>query len=556
MNPEEVIQTIDTAVFAKTGKHLKPVEIIVLRGAWQARTYEQIAETCQYSLNYIKQVSAPRLWLSLSEVLGEDVSKTNFRFVIERKWENVLKSTKSKSETVETNPNSYQDWGEAPDVTNFYGRNQELAKLKQWIVGHRCRLVTIAGIAGIGKTALSVRCAKEIQQEFEFVIWRDLRNAPTAEELLTDIAQSLNRIPQSDLLSSESDIDRPENIDRQISTLIGYLRKHRCLIVLDTATAIWQSGHFAGHYREEYQSYGKLIKRLAQEPHESCVVLISREKPREIAFIEGETLPVRSLTLKGLRSGADKIFKEKQLLDVDRWEELIQLYQGNPLALKIVATTIQELFGGSVAVFLKQNTIVFGDLNDILDEQFECLSELEIEILYWLAIASQPMTLSQLREDTLSPMTQSDLIEALESLLRRSLVARTTGERETLFALQQPVVTQYIIDRAIEQICEEIQEVAKSKKLEKLELLRSHALITKSEPNEEVRAMQDRLILAPIADKLRRIYRDESLLEDKLTTILGELQGKKSLVIGYAKENIEHLQAKLELANSSQSLSC
>jgi hypothetical protein len=545
MNSEEVIQTIDAAVFAKTGKHLKQVEILVLKGAWQARTYEQIAETCQYSLNYIKQVSAPRLWLSLSEVLGEDVSKTNFRFVVERKWGKIIESAQSQLEAININPNSRQDWGEAPDVTIFYGRSQELAKLKQWIVGHHCRLVTIAGMAGIGKTALSVRCAKEIQHEFELVIWRDLRNTPTAEELVADIARSL---------SSETNIPLLENLDRQISFLIGYLREHRCLIVLDTAMAIWQSGHFAGYYREEYQSYGKLLKRLAQEPHQSCLLLIAREKPREIALLEGETLPVRSLTLKGMRSGAEKIFKEKQLTDVDKWEDLIQLYQGNPLALKIVATTIHELFGGNVATFLRQNTIVFGDLNDILDEQFERLSTLEKEILYWLAIAFKPLSLSQLREDIISPLNHADLIESLESLLWRSLLERTTSQGEPLFSLQQPFVTQYIIDLAIERVCEEIQEVAKSKKLEKLEFLRSHALMSENESDREVQAMQERLILAPIADKLRRIYRDETILEEKLTTILSVLQGKKPLVIGYAQENIEHLQTMLKFASSPQIL--
>jgi hypothetical protein len=159
-----------------------------------------------------------------------------------------------------------------------------------------------------------------------------------------------------------------------------------------------------------------------------------------------------------------------------------------------------------------------------------------------------------LREDILSPLTQADLIEALESLLRRSLVERTTGEGETQFSLQQPVVTQYIIDLAIERICEEIQEVAKSKKLEKLELLRSHALMRRNELNEEVRAMQERLILAPIADKLCRIFRDESLLEEKLTTILSVLQGKTPLAIGYAKENINRLLTTLKSASSVQSL--
>ena len=58
----------------------------MLRGAWQGKTYEQMVETCKYSLTYLKQAAGPKLWKLLSEALGEDVSKTNFRAVLERQW--------------------------------------------------------------------------------------------------------------------------------------------------------------------------------------------------------------------------------------------------------------------------------------------------------------------------------------------------------------------------------------------------------------------------------------------------------------------------------------
>jgi hypothetical protein len=44
--------------------------------------------------------------------------------------------------------------------------------------------------------------------------------------------------------------------------------------------------------------------------------------------------------------------------------------------LKLVATTIQDLFADSVDQFLEQGTLVFGDIRRILDQQFNRLSEL------------------------------------------------------------------------------------------------------------------------------------------------------------------------------------
>ena len=91
--------------------------------------------------------------------------------------------------TTDTQPqtSSHQDWGEALDVSTFYGREEELAQLTRWILHDRCRLITLVGMGGIGKTALSIKLGEQVQGEFIWLIWRSLRNAPPVEELLLDI---------------------------------------------------------------------------------------------------------------------------------------------------------------------------------------------------------------------------------------------------------------------------------------------------------------------------------------------------------------------------------
>ena len=46
------------------------------------------------------------------------------------------------------------DWGEALDVPTFYGREEELALLSGWVVQERCRVVSVLGMGGIGKSTL------------------------------------------------------------------------------------------------------------------------------------------------------------------------------------------------------------------------------------------------------------------------------------------------------------------------------------------------------------------------------------------------------------------
>jgi hypothetical protein len=49
-----------------------------------------------------------------------------------------------------------------------------------------------------------------------------------------------------------------------LSLLIRYLQQHRCLLILDNAESILQSGERAGQYREGFAGYGELLRRIGE----------------------------------------------------------------------------------------------------------------------------------------------------------------------------------------------------------------------------------------------------------------------------------------------------
>jgi WD40 repeat protein len=421
------------------------------------------------------------------------------------------------------------DWGEAIFNSVFYGRIEELNTLEQWILNEHCQLVALLGIGGIGKTSLSVKFAQQIQDNFEYVIWRSLREAPPVKIILSNLIQFL-----SDEQETEGNL--PESFSDRVSRLLYYLQNHRCLVIIDNAESILRSGSRAGIYREEYEEYGELLRRVGEATHQSCLVLTSREKPREVALLEGQALPVRSLLLNGLKvAEGQEILKLKGLSAAEEeWKVMIERYAGNPLALKIVATTIQDIFDGNVTEFLQQDTSVFGDIRDILEQQFERLSDLEKEIMYWLAINRESVTLSELRDDIISPVPPAKLLEAVESLGRRSLV-----EKSAITFTLQPVVIEYVTQVFIEQVCEEI-------KTENIELFRSHALI-KASAKDYIREAQIRLILKPVLDELLTILRSKKGIENRLAKILVKLREESPQELGYTGGNILNLLCQLQI---------
>ena len=411
------------------------------------------------------------------------------------------------------------DWGNAPAIDVFYGREAELTTLQRWTEKKRCRLLGIVGFAGIGKTDLALHLTRRIKGEFECLIWRSLINAPNIETLLRELIEFIADGREGELATT---------VDGLISQLLEYLKQQRCLLILDNVESILDNND-VGSYREDYAKYGDFFHLIGSSQHQSCVLFTSRVKPKDIKAEFTEILNLKGLSVETGKNIFTDIAKNGSNFkgrDKD-WQRLISFYDGNPLALEITARHILRRFDGNIIEFLQQELRVFGKIRDLLDWHFDRLSADEQTVMYWLALNREAVSIAELKADLCSPLTKKFLPEILDNL-EKQIPLEKTGYGYTL----QPVLIEYMSDRAIAQICEELRSG-------KLELFNNHALI-KAGIKDYVKQSQIRIILQPIIAQLNSEigYESDRSLKNRLSQLLANINRQRS---GYTAGNLINL---------------
>ncbi|AFY39929.1 WD-40 repeat-containing protein [[Leptolyngbya] sp. PCC 7376] len=407
-----------------------------------------------------------------------------------------------------------RDWLEAKKVPNFQGRKTELEILRNWILDEQCKLVTLLGMGGIGKSVLAEKLGTEVASYFYAAIWLDLRETPPIDHTLSRLIEFLSD-------HTESNIATP--FSSSLSKIIHYLQKERCLIILDNFEALFKSGEFSGGYKESYENYGKLIQRIGESDHQSCLIITSREKPQEICQLEQLKYQARTLEVKGFSISESNHF----LMSISGRNDgfyLSRVYKacgGNPLMMIWGINIISETIERESPHFDVNQIIFFKSSQDLLDKQFNCLTEIEKEILYWLAINREPISFEELRKDFFPTPQDHKILEAWHSLIRRSFIDQTTRK----FTLQA-VVMEYITSRLIQKISQELasQEFRLFNKLS----------LTKANIKDYVRSNQVRLILEPIIEQIQDFH---VCIRRTLSTI----RQQRQLSEGYAPGNLLNL---------------
>ena len=251
MTIEEAIALVEQLL--ERGKLTKAQEA-VFSGTWEGKTYAQIAAKADYDPGHIKDTGAT-LWRSLSQALGEKVTKHNIQGVMRRAQQQQDASIStgkigSISPILHNLP--------ARDFDCLIGREHELVQLLELLsfsVPNPC--ISIEGIGGMGKTTLALAAAysslqrpsssKEsallppISTAFDAIIFTSakperltpqgilprLQPQRRLQDLFRAIARTINR---SDILLMD--------FDEQVEQIRDSLQRQTTLLILDNLETV------------------------------------------------------------------------------------------------------------------------------------------------------------------------------------------------------------------------------------------------------------------------------------------------------------------------------
>ncbi len=460
------------------------------------------------------------------------------------------------------------------------------------------KLLAICGMGGLGKSYLARKLAEGIKGHFHRVIWLTIQPNQKPASLLKRLLDILQDKPHdqlqnesvegldvsSELLAelpdkkpgserSESEKSESEKLESQnlksqknkteglIRQVVKALSEQRCLVVLDEFEAVFKDLNAdcsdadgsvstfeasptqqASLYKEGFEGYEDFLNNLKQpsfppcDAGASCVVLTSREKLRELPPASVKSPTVLQYTLSRLTDlEAKALLGQFGLKNKADYQELWFRYDGHPMALQLAATAIKDVFYGKIRDFLDQEISVFDSLRKVIGTQFNRLSPLETEAMYWLAINHTLCSLEDLKADIVAEDRKQNLVYTLRSLERRFLV-EVKDQGGALYGLH-PIVSEYVLSRFVRQIFQDLTE-------ESLDLFNSYALL-KADAKDFLREFQRDYIVRPVLERLKNHFKSVDKVEQHLNSKLDEFKKNNHHRLGYAGGNFVNLMVEL-----------
>lgn len=218
------------------------------------------------------------------------------------------------------------------ETTPLIGREAELRRLATWLADPTCRIITLIGLGGVGKTRLALRAARENDARFlHGVCFAPLAAIETEDGLAAGLLVALD-VPQSD-------VDAGGQLRR-------YLSDKELLLVLDTVEQI-------------VEPCAALLAQLLKDAPAVKFLLTSRER---LNMRAEWVMSVEGLVSAGKASPAEQLFQQAALralgseLDAgDAVTRICQQVQGLPLAIELAAPLMRHMPAAEIEAVLARD---------------------------------------------------------------------------------------------------------------------------------------------------------------------------------------------------------
>ena len=228
--------------------------------------------------------------------------------------------------------------GFPPQVTSFVGRTQEISDITALIADPHCRLVTLVGPGGIGKTRLALEIARRLDFA-DGVYYVPLQALRSGDHMLSSLANALD-------FQAHSGVDLHQQ-------LAGFLSTKQLLLVLDNFEHVLDAASFISAVLAD----APMVKALAtsREPlnlqEEWVRRLRGLEYPEDDTLTSLMSFNAVQLFVERARQQRGDFHLED---DAEHIVRICQLVDGMPLALELAAGWIRTLSCAAIAAEIQR----------------------------------------------------------------------------------------------------------------------------------------------------------------------------------------------------------
>ena len=229
-----------------------------------------------------------------------------------------------------------------PQLTSFVGRTDDLVEIATLLTEPACRLLTLVGPGGIGKTRLAIQAAAEAQSHFEDgVCFVALQPVSSTDFLVSALADALHLT----FYGQES----PR------SQLFHYLRSKELLLVLDNFEYLFDDVALLTEILEAAPRIKLLVtSRETLNVHEEWVrAVAAMQVPDNEQTLDLGDYDAAQLFVERARQARGDFVAERERPHVIR---ICRLVEGLPLAIELAAAWIRTLSCAQIAEEIQRST--------------------------------------------------------------------------------------------------------------------------------------------------------------------------------------------------------